>query len=140
MRRRTNARKLAEKYRLRAYALPRELERAARDLAPLLQREAVRVQERKIYSVRIPLTSSGRPMWVRTGQLKRRESGFAQGTTLVLENRTPYAVPRHVLGLPGHRQPVYTLSVQWHWEATKKLRPQILSRRRKALLKALRRP
>lgn len=140
MRRRTNARKLAEKFRLRAYALPRELERAAKDLAPTLKRESQRVQGAKIYAIPIPIGPSGRPLWTRTKKLRDNQRALPQGMSIILTNPMPYASARYKLGLPGERQPVYTLSVQWQHEAIERKRPQILSRRRKALLKALRRP
>jgi hypothetical protein len=127
--------------RMRARAVAGRLEqgRAAGLIAPELETESKRILQERIYSLRIPTSRTGRPLWVRTSELMNAERAVATGIDVRLENSSRHARPRNDLGLPGHRQPRFTLSVQWQAEAAQKLRPRILALRREAQQRALNR-
>jgi hypothetical protein len=153
----TNARALQGAMRRRAQSVIRELEGAARELAPAVNADAKDILKRRIYSVEIPFkpgtskrtreryagTSGGQRhrQWRRTGDVQNRERARAEGTSIVLTNNSGHAVGRHVLGLPGHRK-IRTpgvQSVQWQKEAAERKRRQILERRRQGARRALER-
>lgn len=134
---RTNAAQIAQRFQRRARRVTPELSVAARRLAPILNAEAKKVMQAKIYSIPIPMRGRS-PLWQRTGLLKRSETARAEGPVVILANSAGYAVWRYVLGLPGHRQPRYTLSVQWHKTAIEQQRKRIVQERRDAILRALR--
>jgi hypothetical protein len=77
--------------------------------------------------------------WQRSGNLKRRERAFRRGPVVYMENRANYAAARNALGTSKGRQirSEGVRSVQWQNQAIKNLRPWILQRRRRALLRAL---
>lgn len=134
---RSNAGQLAARWRRRRQAVPRELARSARRLAPLLSGTSRRLMGAHIYSVPIPKRGN-KPLWTRTGELERSEGWKTTGPTITLQNTAPHALPRFQLGRPGHRKPVYTFSCQWQWEAIVLSRALILRERHAALLRALR--
>ena len=154
----TNAQAILGRMHARSARVRSELERAARDISNELTGEAKRVLQDEVYNVPIPLkasadrrlsptaavrskTTKGKlGQWTRTGNLKRRERGKAQGPVVIMENTARYSLARHNLGTSKGRQirSKGVKSVQWHGEAIKRKRGYILKRRRDAVLRALR--
>jgi len=98
--------------------------------------------DEKIYRVRIPVSSRGRPRWHRTGELRARESAQAVGVTIILRNAAAHAGPRRDLGTPRGR-PIRSPGVQvvdWQAEARDRLRGELLEARRAATFRALEKP
>lgn len=123
--------------RARAVSARREQTTAARIIAPVLEAESKRILRAKIYARRIPVSKSGRPLWSRTDELIEAEKAVVSGPDVRLENASPHARPRNDLGLPGHRVPKYTLSVQWQPEAVASKRAWMRDVRRAAVVRAL---
>lgn len=145
----------------RPEAVRRELETAARRLAPRLNRAAKKILNRRIYSKEIPFkkstsaktraqqagtskqTKGGKAtrLWRRTGELLRRERALADGMAVVMVNDVAYAVPRYMLGTAEGRdiRSAGVESVQWHAEALVEEREAVLDERRQAVLRALKR-
>jgi hypothetical protein len=130
---------IADLMRRRAAAVVPALEFAAGRVAVLAKAESKRIMQADIYNVAIPKTAKGTPKWRRSGQLKRREEGFARGVVVILRNTTPYALSRYTLGTPDERaiQSPGVKSVQWQGEAVIRVRPRVLEERRRAVLRAL---
>jgi hypothetical protein len=133
----SNALQLAARMGARARAVGPELRKAADEIAGTLQKESVAILDRDVYGVPIPTTSSGRPMWVRTGRLRGAERFKRRGVDVYHENRTPYSRHRRNLGLPGYRMPVYTKSVQWYEDAIRRRASWIRRTREAAIRRAL---
>jgi hypothetical protein len=153
----TNSAALVRKMQARATRIRPAMEAAAREQARVLEAEARRVMQARIYSVPIPLkASSARTLplasrirsqiskgphgkWRRTGNLRRAEKGAVTGTTVVLKNTMRYARARSTLGTPGGRKIVSpgVQSVQWQAEAVKNKRAVIAEIRARRLRRAL---
>jgi hypothetical protein len=133
----TNARATGARMLSRALAVTPELRAAAVDIARELRKDSQSILSSQVYGVPIPRSPTGRPLWRRTGQLYRRETWRPVGAAVRHQNLTPYARHRRNLGLPGHRQPKYTRSVQWYEDAVRRKASWIRRRRQEALRRAL---
>lgn len=138
-------------------ACERELSAAAKPIAVLCGAETKKILQAEIYDVPIPLkpksdrklsakaavrskTTKGKHgKWQRSGALKRRETAYARGVNVILENKQSYAASRHALGTPGHRQirSPGVRSVQWQKQAVERLLPRIRAIRRTAIRRVL---
>lgn len=138
---RSNASLLASKQLRRASAIVREQRRMAVIIAREISKEAHVQQERLIYSVPIPRSPSGRPLWIRKhtkrGGLRagERAKTIGQlGLSVVLLNDAPHAARRHYQKVFVHMRPA-----PWRTIAIKNKRRWVLEKRREAQIRALRR-
>jgi hypothetical protein len=98
----SNVATILEKMRQRRRAVERELGVAARALAPKLNAHAKRIVQADIYNIPEKRSKrTGKKLWKRSGDLKRRERGRAEGVNVILENRSNHAAPRSALGSDG---------------------------------------
>jgi hypothetical protein len=73
-------------------------------LAASIQELSRAAMQRLIYSKPEDESTTGRKLWVRTGQLLNNEKSLLKGDgEIVLTNATDYAEPRHEAGKPGRR-------------------------------------
>lgn len=92
-----------------------------------------------IYSQPIPIRPrSGKPKWRRTGNLRRSErSEVRSAYSGAVVNDASYAVPRHEMGKPGHRQTIYP--AHWHDELRHAFRGKAQAAYREAVREILQR-
>jgi hypothetical protein len=146
----SNASAIARKMAGRPARLRTELNTAAKRIGAKVNATSKGILASQVYSVPIPQkksapkslagkTTAGKwGLWQRTGNLLRSEGWKVDGSAVILTNNAAYAVPRFTLGLPGHRQPRFTKSVQWQTQAIDQERSFILGARRAAVQRALR--
>lgn len=133
---RSNVDLVAQRMHRRADAITREQRRAAQTIAKGVSQEAHSQQEALIYSKPIPTSSTGKPLWKRSGRLKQDEKAQTVGRwreSVVLVNRRPYAKRRH-----EQKKFKYASPAPWRTIAVTKKRAWILEQRRAAVLRALR--
>lgn len=132
------AKQLAAKMKRRAAAVEPEFRRATQRLGL----EAVAFCRQKltelIYSQPIPKRPrSGKPMWRRTGFLRRSERlEIRDSYTAAVVNDATYALPRHEAGKPGRRPTRFP--AHWRDEMVKAFREKVTTAYREALLRILR--
>lgn len=115
----SNARQVMRDMTNRPRRVERELAAAARELAPDLLQAAKEILQAEVYTPAIPRSSTGRPLWQRTGQLIRNVKVRAVGMRIELTTGSDHARSRAALGTAGGR-PIRSAgvrSVQWHREA-----------------------
>lgn len=146
----TNTAEVMGKMRARSVSVVRELEQAARRMAPIIERDSKRVMQEKIYDIPEKRSKSGRALWIRTGRLLQAEHAEARRVDVELSNTMQYAGARYHLGdlekptkaasgIPRQVRPPQ-MSVQWQREAMIMDRAYILETRRRAVLRGLRNP
>lgn len=117
------ARQLADKMKARRDHFTPALAATTRGLA----RSALKLSKEKmtegIYALPVPKRPrSGKPMWRRTGHLRRSEQWEVRGpASFVIKNTASYAEPRHEAGKPGRRKVLYVS--HWQEEMAEVMRP-----------------
>src|SRR5687768_10892380 len=112
----SNAGRLVKKMQQRKAAVVRELQVAARQLAPVMVSETKQIIQTEIYNVPIPLTKGAdsrlgkkavvrtkttkgkHGKWQRTGTLKRSETAAASGVDVLMRNNAKHGKARYALG------------------------------------------
>jgi len=106
------ARELAAKMRARARAVEPEFRKTTRSLGIIAVTFTRERMDADIYDQPIPRSATGRPLWQRTGKLRRGEkSEVLDAYTVRIVNDASYAEPRHEAGKPGRRKTRYPA----HW-------------------------
>lgn len=115
------AEQLARKFKARASKVEKEFRKTAKDIAATSIRITRKIMTEEIYGLPIPKRPrSGKPMWKRTGALRRGERAeFPDAYTVRIVNDMNHALPRHEAGKPGRRKVRYIC----HWRD--QLREQI---------------
>lgn len=90
-----------------------------------------------IYAKPVPRRPrSGKPMWTRTGNLRRSERiGQRDPFTVTIVNDADYALPRHEMGKPGHRPTRYP--AHWRDELLKTFQPILAAALRRTVQEIL---
>ena len=116
------AKQLARKMRARAAAVEPEFRRTTNGLAISALRFCREKLTELIYALPVPKRpKSGKPMWKRTGFLRRSERVEVRDAyTTAVVNDAKYALPRHEAGKPGRRPTRYP--AQWRDELTETFR------------------
>src|SRR5205085_5001623 len=139
----TNTAEVIGKMRARAASVVRELEVAARQMAPIIERDSKRVMQEKIYDIPEKRSRSGRALWIRTVRLLQAEHAEVRGVDVELSNPMEYAGARYHFGDP--ERPTKAASgvprqvrppqrpVQWQREAMMMDRASILETRRRGV-------
>lgn len=129
----TNAHQLAQRMRRRAAAVMAEHAREARTIAQGVSRESRAQLQKLVYDVSIPIGPGGQPLWIRSGDLRRREKArVVNGVDVILTNSAPYAAWRHNQTSFRFMRPA-----PWRTVALKARRDWVLRRRHLAQLRAL---
>ncbi len=103
----------------RGLATPRAMQDAAEIGAEIMTNTTHYLLEHRLYAIPIPQGKKGTPKWKRSRHLLEADQFVAVRGEIRHQNPTPYAEHRYNLGLAGHRQPRYTLAIQWPDEAWK---------------------
>src|SRR5436190_24346529 len=94
------ANEIAAQFARRAGLVDGEVRRTVRGLREQMLASSLKHMQADIYDKPVDVSSTGRPKWKRTENLKRAEKlefdGDGAGCRLV--NEMPYAEPRHELG------------------------------------------
>lgn len=120
------AAQLAAKMRSRAAAIEPEFRKTTNGLAIVALRFCRMKLTELIYSNDIPRRPrSGKPMWRRTGNLRRSERAEVRDAyTAAIINDAIYALPRHEMGKPGHRKTQFP--AHWRDDLRETFRPILL--------------
>lgn len=107
------AKQLAAKMRARAAAVEPEFRKTTNGLAVSALKFCRERLTADIYALPVPKRPrSGKPMWRRTGNLRRSERAEVKDAyTAAIVNDAVYAEPRHEAGKPGRRPTRYPA----HW-------------------------
>lgn len=116
------AEQLARRYQRRAQIVEQEFAKTSRGLAISAVKFCREKLTELIYSQPIPKRpKSGKPMWRRTGLLRRSEQADTPDAyTVRVTNTAAYAEPRHEAGKPGRRATRYP--AHWRDELVKTFR------------------
>lgn len=147
----SNAGTLAKRMFVRALAVPREQQAAARDIGQKVNGAAKSILKRQVYSIPIP-----RGRWRRTGELLAAEKYTVQGGSVHFQNAADHAASRAALGrsrsdkppnragrragvqIPDTENPSQTRPVgNWQAQAVTDNREWVRERRRRAQIRAL---
>jgi hypothetical protein len=103
---------LARKMRARAAAVEPEFRKTTHGLAVAALRYSKLKITELIYAFPVPKGKNGKPLWRRTGFLRRAERAEVRDAyTAAIVNEASYALFRHEAGKPGRRPTRYPA----HW-------------------------
>jgi hypothetical protein len=132
------ARELANRMKARAESVEPEFRKTTKGLATEALAFCRKRMTDLIYANAIPTRPrSGKPMWRRTGNLRRSERvELRDSYTAVVVNDANYALPRHEMGKDGHRQTRFP--AHWRDELREVFAPKCIYAYRKTVENILR--